>query len=217
MDSSIIILFYSKYCQASLQLIQTLQPYIQIKKICVDNKDIRETLLNEVDKFNITEVPCIFIFYMNGVINKYEGNKAIEWSNDIIRTFQKTESSLLPQEIKSSFQPILSVNDIQTTTNVSHTDSVLSSSPNEIPTLLTEKEDLMGMKRKIDTNPLIEPQSNISDTEESMYRMDNNRNEKKMSDKKNDSILNIAQLIQAQREKEDEAIHPTSHSRISNH
>ena len=193
MESNIIILFYSKYCKASLEIIDLMQECFEFKKICVDNKDIRHTILNESDKYNITEVPCIFIFYATGLIHKYEGQKAIDWVTEV-RSNYMNSAKLLPP-IKSSFQEIMPIQEIPSSHPEEKTTVVDSSSDDNPP--------YTGMKRHIETTPLIQQPS----AEEENMRMDGNRNEKKITDKKNDSILNMAQSLQSQREKEDEALH----------
>jgi hypothetical protein len=72
----------------------------------------------------------------------------------------------------------------------------------------SEDHTLSGMKRKIETTPLIQKQY-PSDLD------DSNRSEKKITDKKHDNIKNLAQQLQAEREKEDEQLNPNAISKIS--
>lgn len=279
MDNSIVILFYSKYCPLSLKLIEDMEQYMNFKKICVDNRDIRNTILNESERYNITEVPCIFVFFSSGLIHKYEGQKAIDWSQEILLSFQKTNQIMPPetsQVLKSSFKELQSIDDIQSNSklnllpisnsenlsdqtvdfksfsnvntdfnNINSNDNIISlDSKNKYSNInnnindnindinndninhindnnyndnhndMYQEENLMGMKRRMETSPLIQPPSQRPDIELANHRMDSQRNDKKMTDKKNESIINMAQSLQAQRERDDESIHPSAISKI---
>jgi hypothetical protein len=69
----------------------------------------------------------------------------------------------------------------------------------------------LGMKRRIETTPLISRSESIS---QEQNRMDGNRNEKTVQNKKNESIKNLAQQLQAEREKEDEVLNPNAVTKI---
>jgi hypothetical protein len=225
MDNNIIILFYSKYSTNSLNLIKQMEQCLNFKKICIDNKDIRSTILNENDKYNITEVPCIFIFYSNGIIHKYEGYKAIEWVNQIANTMDQSKK-LLPNDILTSPSLLQTSSDLITknepiilsplNNDVSSTNNQplnnINDLKNDLNDQFTDQEDsLIGMKRKIETAPLIQPHSSNQ-----MNIKEENENKINIKfDKKNESILNIAQSLQAQREKEDESVHPKALSKLN--
>lgn len=211
MENSVIILFFSKYSNSSLELIKEMEEYLNFKKICVDNKDIRSTILNESEKYNIQEVPCIFIFYSNGIIHKYEGEKAFQWANQILNTYKESKKILPPTEPNIqkhvSFQELQSIEDITMKTNTIKENN----SNNNIISQEYTPENLVGMKRKIETSPIIEPNQSHVD----INLLDNRNEIKKISDKKHDSILNMAQNLQAQREKEDETFHPSAITKIN--
>lgn len=230
MENSVIILFYSKYSSDSLELIRQME-FLTFKKICVDNKDIRHTILNESEKYNIQEVPCIFVFFVNGTIHKYEGTKAMEWVREIRHSFQNPHV-----QFKSSFQELQSVEDISASLYVSENripkeTNEAAHAPQALDAGTISADPYLDMKRKFDTVPLNDNSPTMTtmtttDTPESfqmtdMTRMDSvEQYRMKMVDKnkktnENNSILNIAQSLQAQREREDESMNPSAVSKMT--
>jgi hypothetical protein len=215
MESSIIVIFYSKYSPRCTEFFNLVRDVIDFRKICVDHPEIRTTLLNEKDKYSIRKVPTVIVFFSNGVMNKYEDEKAFEWAYNVRQSMMKPEKSHSPTFFQKQVTEIV----------VPPTDSIPTGSipAGSIPVeTITEQqrenykmepppeEDLMGMKRRIETTPLIQRPA-MNDEQ----RMDGNRNDRKVHDKKQDSIKNLAQQLQAEREKEDEQINPNAISKIS--
>lgn len=215
-DGSIILLFYSKYSNICKNIIKLISPHLEFRKICVDHPDIRNIILDEKDKYNIREVPCILIFHSNGIMNKYEGEKALEWVDLYLKNNNKMET------IKKTFIQNISSNNILENISSNNTDSNENISSNNvnnnsenISSNMDSNENIienLSMKRQIDTTPLIQNNDNNIDSN----RRDCNNNEKRILDKKNDSIMNIAQQLQSQREKEDEMKNPNAISKINN-
>jgi len=216
MDGSIIVLFCSKYSQKSITLLNQIKDKLDFRKIYVDNNDIRNTLLDEYEKYNIRIVPTILVFFSNGIMNKYEGAKAFEWANDVCRLLQNDIQSIPKKNLYSDIPTIeeLAVQKkIQNDPDGPQEVKMIESKTNDINDLSKDENNLYGMKRKMETSPLI--QRNEKDLQNVPNRMDGNRNEKKILDKKNDSIKLIAQQLQAQREKEDEQLNPNALSKIT--
>lgn len=57
---------------------------VGLNQVCIDNKEIRNQIA-KANKIEITTVPCILIVYKEGVVEKYEGEKAFEWIGEIIK------------------------------------------------------------------------------------------------------------------------------------
>jgi hypothetical protein len=206
MESSTIVIFYSKYSTKCTEFFELVRDIIDFRKICVDHPEIRTTLLNEADKYFIRKVPSVIVFFSNGVMNKYEDEKAFEWA----LTVRKNMIKVTVDEIG----PHPPVNQKQVTV----LDSIEPLLPKQLVVLppqvaQTQEEDLVGMKRRIETTPLIQRPSGGTLPDD--QRMDGNRNERKVHDKKADSIKNLAQQLQAEREKEDEQIAPNAISKIN--
>jgi len=207
MESSTIVIFYSKYSTKCTEFFELVRDIIDFRKICVDHPEIRTTLLNEADKYFIRKVPSVIVFFSNGVMNKYEDEKAFEWALTVRKNMIKVtveELSPLPLQQKQ-----VTVLDPMEPLPPKQLDIL----PMQQPPLQPQEEDLVGMKRRIETTPLIQRPSSGTIPDE--QRMDGNRNERKVHDKKADSIKNLAQQLQAEREKEDEQIAPNAISKIS--
>jgi hypothetical protein len=207
MESSTIVIFYSKYSTKCTEFFELVRDIIDFRKICVDHPEIRTTLLNEADKYFIRKVPSVIVFFSNGVMNKYEDEKAFEWALTVRKNMIKVtveELSPLPLQQKQ-----VTVLDPMEPLPPKQLDIL----PMQQPPLQPQEEDLVGMKRRIETTPLIQRPSGGTLPDE--QRMDGNRNERKVHDKKADSIKNLAQQLQAEREKEDEQIAPNAISKIS--
>ena len=242
MESSIIVIFYSKYSPRCTEFFNLVRDVIDFRKICVDHPEIRTTLLNEKDKYSIRKVPTVIVFFSNGVMNKYEDEKAFEWAYNVRQSMMKPEKSHSPTYFQKQVTEIVVPPTSSIPTGSIPTGSIPAGSipagsipagsipAGSIPTgsipagsipvePITEQqrenykqqpeEDLMGMKRRIETTPLIQRPAMNDD-----QRMDGNRNDRKVHDKKQDSIKNLAQQLQAEREKEDEQINPNAISKI---
>jgi hypothetical protein len=137
----------------------------------------------------------------SGLVQKYEDNKAFEWALNIRRSIQQ---SLMPQPARVQQQslPFQSSKELDL--------SPLPSAASEEPV-----EDLMGMKRRIETSPLIQPSKESSLDKEDNHNNHNPRAVKGIHDKKHDNLKNLAQQLQAEREKEDAEIAPNAISKIS--
>ena len=208
MESSTIVIFYSKYSTKCTEFFELVRDIIDFRKICVDHPDIRTTLLNEADKYFIRKVPSVIVFFSNGVMNKYEDEKAFEWALTVRKNMIKaTVEEVAPPLVSPMLQKQVTVIDS------------FDAPPKQLDMLPPQQqqqqpeEDLVGMKRRIETTPLIQRPS--SGTMPDEQRMDGNRNERKVHDKKADSIKNLAQQLQAEREKEDEQIAPNAISKIN--
>ena len=202
MESSTIVIFYSKYSTKCTEFFELVRDIIDFRKICVDHPEIRTTLLNEADKYFIRKVPSVIVFFSNGIMNKYEDEKAFEWALTVRKNMIKvTVDEMGPPP------PLLQQK------QVTVLDPMEPLPPKQLDMLPPQEEDLVGMKRRIETTPLIQRPSGGALPDE--LRMDGNRNERKVHDKKADSIKNLAQQLQAEREKEDEQIAPNAISKIS--
>ena len=92
------VLFWSKYSSHSKKLITLMNQYnAHIEKVCVDNSDIRNRILND-KRITISVVPTILAVYTNGIIEKYEGEKAFEllytaFQKEVVPTHLETQST----------------------------------------------------------------------------------------------------------------------------
>jgi len=150
-------------------------------------------------------------------MNKYEGNKAFEWAINVCKIIKKDLEPIKTNPIiidDSFYKNIPTLEELSKNNNKDGPQEVQIINKEESKVEeqnLQSEEDLIGMKRKIETSPLIQRNDSINNDN----RMDGNRNEKKILDKKQDSIKLLAQQLQAQREKEDEQLNPNALSKIA--
>jgi len=83
------ILLFSKYSIQSKKLLDVMsqskinfKDVINLTPVCIDSKSIRDKIKD--NKLNIRYVPCILTVYSHGVVEKYDGENAFNWVNDII-------------------------------------------------------------------------------------------------------------------------------------
>lgn len=89
MDPEQLIVLYSKYspqCNRIVDLYQQQRPNIDyLRLLCVDNVNLRESILNATN-VRIRTVPCVLFIYPGGRIEKFEGSNVSDW---IIRQMSK--------------------------------------------------------------------------------------------------------------------------------
>jgi hypothetical protein len=224
MDGSIIVIFYSKYSKKCTEFFNLIRDSLEFRKICVDHPDIRNTLLSEKEKYSIRTVPSVLVFFSNGIMNKYEDDKAFEWASGVLRTMKKPSLGQTGEFSPSEKTPVFFQNLPGSAVAAEKREPPLPVEPlGPLPPPPQQQpqqpqnfdQDVgdsdLGMKRRIETTPLISRSESIS---QEQNRMDGNRNEKKVQNKKNESIKNLAQQLQAEREKEDEVLNPNAVTKI---
>ena len=81
---SVIVYFFSRYNEKSLELSKLLTAEdIDMKKICVDNENVRKRILDS--ELDIKKVPTILIIHPSQEIEKYSGEECFEWYNFLIQ------------------------------------------------------------------------------------------------------------------------------------
>jgi len=103
------ILLYSKFspcCEKLFELVGTVPEFLQyfrIIPICIDNKNIRDKILQE-RKIMVNYVPTLLLMVGDGVIEKYEGEYVFEWIREKINP-KKNED--IP--VDKNIQPIQNI------------------------------------------------------------------------------------------------------------
>lgn len=85
-----VTLLYSKYASNYKDIMSLVKQQNFITLISVDKREMRENLIKS--KFNIKEVPCILVGYDDGMVDKFEGDNAFEWLQQIVATTDTTQS-----------------------------------------------------------------------------------------------------------------------------
>ena len=94
---SVIVVFYSRYNQKSIDFVNDLGEIMEIRKLCVDSSDVRQAIVGEKEHYNIRKVPTVLIFHSNGFLEKHEGHSdCVEW----YRTITKKEFEIPVETVK---------------------------------------------------------------------------------------------------------------------
>jgi hypothetical protein len=64
--------------------------------VCVDNKDMRNKIISS--SYQIQYVPCLLFIYGSGSVEKYEGEMAFRWLNEIITNMNKKKQDEIEQQ-----------------------------------------------------------------------------------------------------------------------
>jgi len=179
---SIIVVFYSRYSQQSLDFLQEIEKIMEVRKLCIDNQDVRGVVISEKENYKIEYVPSILIFHSNGFMERHSG---IESCKDWLEKVK-------PQEVK----PMILSKD----KNIEEVKII--SRPEKIPI-----EEIEYEPRRMDTKPLIEKRESKDDENENIEeKLKEERETQAQTNMKknnpNDNILSLAQQMQKQRETE---------------
>jgi hypothetical protein len=180
---SVVVAFYSRYHEQSLEFVEKLENILSIRKLCVDEKEVRKTITSETKNYNVRKVPSVLVFHPNGFLEKMEGlNECDSWFNDISKSSNPDSNKTILQEEVKPVSKKIPLNE-------------------KIPIDSIEFEP-----RRLDTQPLFD--MNPEHLNEQKVG-DNLKAEQELqienSIKKNgtsDSIMSVAQQMQKQREME---------------
>lgn len=176
---SVIVVFYSRYSQSSLNFLGEIEKIMDVRKLCVDNEDVRTKILEEKENYGIECVPSVLIFHSNGFLEKQLGSECFEWLEKVkpqpIEEKKMEEVKPIPKKKENKIERI-SVDDI-------------------------EYEN----SRKLDTGPLVmkEETNDKNDVDDKIKEDRENQaqnNIKKSTDQGN--IMSVAQQMQKERELE---------------
>jgi len=189
---SIVVLLYSKYSKHSTELLKLMEGVLDYRKVCIDNEDIRRAVIRDEKNYNIKEVPCIFVIFSNGRMDKFEGVDAFEWVRETLNSMRRLSEDLLTPSPPPPAPP----------SSPQHTPLPAPASPAPFTDVTTFDD----MSRSMDTTPLVIEETKDPVEEEPAIM--------KGIKKTDGSIRDIAAQLQAQREKEEETAHPNALSKI---
>ena len=88
------VCLYSKYSSNSKKLLKTIADKIpNINYICVDNEKVRGRILNNKN-IKIDYVPCILIIRETGIVEKYEGQHAFQWAQNLLEKLKPPKKNI---------------------------------------------------------------------------------------------------------------------------
>jgi hypothetical protein len=92
---SVVVFLYSKYSRGCEKLLEMMS-VMDFRKICVDHDEVRKLVIKDDKKYNIQKVPCILVFFANGVMKKYEGSDAFDWVRDTMEKMKYISDATNP-------------------------------------------------------------------------------------------------------------------------
>ena len=176
---SIIVVFYSRYSIDSLQFLEEVEKIMEVRKLCIDNEEVRDRIIMEKENYNIEYVPSTLIFHSNGFMEKHAGMQScIEWLEKV----KPKEEIPIPKKEIEEVRPIEKIS----IDNIEFEPRRMDTAP-----LISKKEET-NLNKDLTENI----EEKIKEDRESQAQNNMKKNNT------NDSILSIAQQMQKQREQE---------------
>ena len=93
-----ILCLYSKFSANSKNFLDLINNnnIDYIIPVCVDNKEMRNKIISS--SYQIQYVPCLLFIYGSGSVEKYEGEMAFRWLNEIITNMNKKKQDEIEQQ-----------------------------------------------------------------------------------------------------------------------
>lgn len=105
--STVAICLYSKYSQRCKEFMDEMGEDLDIQMISIDNQKIRETVLRDSQGYHVKTVPCIFLLYGNGRLEKYEGSDAFVWLRKVKEALEEPSPSKSEVQQEEVSQPLV--------------------------------------------------------------------------------------------------------------
>lgn len=190
-----------------MDLLKTMDGVLDFRKVCIDHKNIRNEVVRDTKGYNIKEVPCIFVMHSNGKLDKFEGVDAFGWVRDTLNSMKRmSEEIMMSTQPSSQPQPLPPPKPFVDLSEMVMDKKVVEEEK------LSELSELSKTSRQIDTAPLI--MSPKEDEVEDLMDQQQKVKGVKKSGGGEMSIQNMAAMLQAEREKEDEAHNPNALSKM---
>lgn len=111
MDIRLSVLLYSEYsmyCNRFLKNIDEalvdIRSAVRLRILNIDNKKIRNQILGS-SVISVKIVPCVLVVRINGVVEKYEGQDAFNWLEQLILALSPVPSSPVIEESSPPVAP----------------------------------------------------------------------------------------------------------------
>jgi hypothetical protein len=176
---SVIVVFYSRYSSSSLNFLSEIEKIMEVRKLCVDNENVRTQILEENESYNIECVPSVLIFHSNGFLEKQKGDECFEWLEKVRPQPPVVEEEKIMEEVK----PI---------------------SKKKMERMSVEDLEYEST-RKMDTIPLVLKEENTDKNDVDDKIKEDRENQAQNNIKKNTdqgNIMSVAQQMQKERELE---------------
>ena len=232
---TVAVCLYSKYSQRSKEFLDDIHPSMGIQMLCVDNEEVRQSIVKDNHGYHIKTVPCIFLFHSNGRLEKYEGSDAFTWlrkAREVIEANSFQQQQQIPQQTPLQFQqtsvpqqtPIVQQMPLPQTTpivqqmplspqpEIQQPPPFEPPQPQPFPTPYEQVNNQLLDITPIDENGIQSLNQNLppqQNTEDIMNQeMELRRASDQIMTRKQDNIKELAKMMQRQRESDDDKIAP---------
>lgn len=184
---TVAVCLYSKYSQRCREFLENAAGGVHT--LCVDHPDVRQAIAEDSHGYNIKTVPCVFLFYPDGRLEKYEGSDAFTWLRKVREVLEQQQQQPPPPPQTTPLQPF-----------------------HEPQPQLQEQ-----LLRQVDVQPQEQEHETVLDTDTGRpqnaediinQEMELRRASEQIITRKQDNIKELAQMMQRQRESDDDQIQP---------
>lgn len=207
---TVAVCLYSKYSQRCKEFLDDLHPSMGVQMLCIDNETIRKSILQDQHGYNIKTVPCVFLFYPNGRLEKYEGSDAFTWLRKMLEIL---ESQRQPQQQQQ--QTFVQPPQQQAPPAQTFVQAPPPPLPQQTPIQPPTPEQLQQLQETEEAFEIMNIEENgiqaqaSSNPEDIINReMELRRASDQIITRKQDNIKELAQMMQRQRESDDDKIAP---------
>lgn len=206
---TVAVCLYSKYSQRCKEFLDDLHPSMDVQMLCVDNETVRKSILQDQHGYNIKTVPCVFLFYPNGRLEKYEGSDAFTWLRkmlEILESQRQPPQQTFVQPPPQQQQAPPSQTFVQAPPPPPPQQTLIQPpTPEQLQQLQQTEEafEIMNIEENgIQGQPPNNPEDIIN------REMELRRASDQIITRKQDNIKELAQMMQRQRESDDDQIAP---------
>lgn len=215
---TVAVCLYSKYSQRCKEFLDDLQPHTGVQMLCIDNEEVRQAIVKDNHGYHIKTVPCVFLFYPNGRLEKYEGSDAFTWLRKVqeilntnIYQQQPPQQTPIQPPQQTPIQPPQQTPIQQLQTPVKQQSPPFQEPPEFNPS--PPQQFPPSFEEPLDITPIeengIQNNSQQQSPEEIMNQeMELRRASEQIITRKQDNIKELAQMMQRQRENDDDKIAP---------
>lgn len=205
---TVAVCLYSKYSQRCKEFLDDLHPSLEVQMLCIDNETVRKSILQDQHGYNIKTVPCVFLFYPNGRLEKYEGSDAFTWLRKMLETLESQRQPPPPTPQTTMLAPpVQQQQQSPPLPQPQQTTLIQPPTPEQLQRLQETEESFEIMD--VEENGLQPANQPANNPEDIINReMELRRASDQIITRKQENIKELAQMMQRQRESDDDKIAP---------
>lgn len=167
--STLAICLYSKYSQRCKEFLEEMGHEIDVQMVSIDNPEIRKRVMEDEQGYHVKTVPCVFLLFGNGRLEKYEGSDAFVWLRKVKEALKQYEEDdenpqqpPSPQQVEEEFKEAPPVQVTQTNMHPPipterGTDQIITKKQENIKELAQAMQRQRESEEETNNNPPIQP------------------------------------------------------------